>query len=160
MDILPFMEQKNRQLKKLLFLSTKNSARSQIAEGLLKSKASALYEVFSAGTTPTQLNPLAVQVMQEVGIDISGQVATDVADVFREDFTFVITVCDRAEEKCPIYPLASRLHWSISHPETLEEYREVREELSRRIDLFLSGELIHDGDRSRFQQETPATRES
>jgi arsenate reductase len=154
------MEEKNRVVKKLMFLSTKNSARSQIAEGLLRSKAPEEYELISAGTTPTELNPLAVQVMQEIGIDISRQTATDVADVFRIPFNFVITVCDRAEEKCPIYPLASRLHWSISHPEALEEFRQVRDELSRRIDLYLAGQFIHDGDSSRFHSESAAVEES
>jgi arsenate reductase (thioredoxin) len=154
------MEEKNRESKKLLFLSTKNSARSQIAEGLLKAKAPEKWEVFSAGTTPTRLSPVAVQVMKEIGIDISQQRVTDVADVFRTPFNFVITVCDRAEEKCPIYPLASRLHWSISHPETLEESRQVRDELSRRIDLFLSGEFIHDGDRRRFHSDVHAPKQS
>ena len=143
-------------MKKLLFLSTRNSARSQIAEALLRSKAPETYEAYSAGITPTELNPLAVQVLQEVGIDISGHIAKDVAETFHTPFSFVITVCDRDEEKCPIYPLASRLHWSISHPETLEEFRRVRDDLSKRIDSFLSGELIHDGDRSRFQQESEA----
>ena len=125
----------------------------------MRSKAPELYEVFSAGTTPAELNPLAVQVMQEIGIDISNHVATDIGDVFRMPFSFAITVCDRAEEKCPIFPLASRLHWSISHPETLEEYRQVRDDLSRRIELFLSGQFIHDGDRSRFHSDSAALKE-
>ena len=136
-----------------MFLSTGNSARSQIAEGLLKAKAPDAYEVFSAGTTPTEMNPLAVKVMEEIGIDISDQAVTDVVNIFRKSFNFVITVCDRAEEKCPIYPLASRLHWSISHPQNLDDFRQVRDELSRRIDLFLNGQFIHDGERTRFHSD-------
>jgi protein-tyrosine-phosphatase len=138
---------------KLLFLSTKNSARSQIAEALLKAKAPGKYDVYSAGTSPEPLDPLAVAALRELGIDISDHPVNDVANLFRQDYKFVITICSRNEEKCPVYPLATWLHWDISYPRNAEDFRQVRDEISRRIDLFLNGSLIHDGDRSKLGSE-------
>jgi protein-tyrosine-phosphatase len=145
---------------KLLFLSTKNSARSQIAEALLKTKAPEKYTVYSAGTSPEPLDPLAVSSLQELGIDISNNPVKDVADVFGKDYKFVITICSRNEEKCPVYPLATWLHWDISYPQNAEEFRKVRDEISRRIDLFLAGNLIHDGDRRKLGSEKAKETES
>ncbi|HKR95819.1 MAG TPA: arsenate reductase ArsC, partial [Candidatus Angelobacter sp.] len=89
---------------KVLFLCTGNSARSQMAEGLLRHYAGDEYEVFSAGTNPVRLNPLAVQAMREIGIDISQQRSKNVTEFHGMDIPYVITVCDRAKESCPIFP--------------------------------------------------------
>jgi thioredoxin type arsenate reductase len=118
---------------RILFLCTGNSARSQIAEGLLKTKGGSVFEVYSAGVEPKPVNPLAVQVMQEIGIDISNQRSKDVSDVIKHSFDWVITVCDNAKERCPIFPSARLIHWNIRDPETLNDFRQTRDNLSLRI---------------------------
>jgi len=131
----------------VLFLCTHNSARSQMAEGLLRHKAADSFEVCSAGTSPVGLHPLAVAVMGEVGIDISSHRSKPVEEVSNRRFDIVITVCDQAREECPYLPAcAERLHWSVRDPAAvrgrdeaqLEAFRSARNELARRIDLFLS----------------------
>ena len=123
---------------RVLFLCTANSCRSQMAEGFLRHMAGDRFEVTSAGTTPTELNPLAVRVMQEAGIDISGQWAKDSAEFFSQRFHYVITVCKKAKEKCPIFPGAIwRFDWDIQDPDTAEGtaaerlglFRQVRDEI-------------------------------
>ena len=113
-----------------------------MAEGFLRHMAGDRFEVTSAGTTPTELNPFAVHVMQEVGIDISGHWAKDSAEFFRERFHYVITVCKKAKEKCPIFPGAIwRFDWDIHDPaaaqgtatERLEVFRQVRDEIANRV---------------------------
>ncbi len=131
--------------KRVLFLCTHNSSRSQIAEALLREKAGDRFEVLSAGTDPTELHPFAVLVMNEIGIDVSAQESKHIRDYFRQPFDWVITVCDRAREKCPIYPLATWLHWSIMDPESLADFRSARDELARRITAFIEGTYIQDG---------------
>jgi len=116
---------------KILILCTGNSARSQIAEGLFRAKTKA--EVCSAGTHPKELNPLAIQVMNEIGIDISRHQSKDVAIFANEEFDVVITVCDRANDSCPVFPGARMIHWDIPDPETLDDFRSVRDDLARRI---------------------------
>jgi protein-tyrosine-phosphatase len=123
--------------KKILFLCTGNSARSQIAEGLLRKKGGSQIEAYSAGTSPKRLNPLAVQVMDEEGIDISDHESKDVGSLLKQSFDWVITVCDRAREHCPIFPEARIQHWDIPDPENLSDFRSVRDDLSVRIDSFL-----------------------
>jgi arsenate reductase len=87
-----------------LFLCTHNSARSQMAEGLLRSLFGDKYEVLSAGTEPRDVNPNAINVMKEIGIDISNQYSKDVKDFIDKDFDYVITVCGGAKESCPFFP--------------------------------------------------------
>ncbi len=127
---------------RVLFLCTANSCRSQMAEGFLRHLAGDRFEVTSAGTTPTELNPGAVRVMQEAGIDISSHRAKDSADFFRERFHYVITVCKKAKERCPIFPGAIwRLDWDIQDPaacqgteaECLAVFRQVRDEIKERV---------------------------
>ncbi|HKR97195.1 MAG TPA: arsenate reductase ArsC [Candidatus Angelobacter sp.] len=127
---------------KVLFLCTGNSARSQMAEGLLRHYAGDQYEVFSAGTNPVGLNPLAVQAMREIGIDISQQRSKNVAEFYGMDIPYVITVCDRAKESCPIFPgTIKSLHWSFDDPaeahgsaeERLAVFRRVRDEIAEQI---------------------------
>ena len=119
---------------RVLILCTGNSARSQMAEGLLRHDAGDVYEVFSAGTKPTRVRPEAITVMREVGIDISGHRSKSVDEFAGQDFDYVITVCDNAKESCPIFPAKTkRIHWSIEDPaavqgseeETLTAFRRV-----------------------------------
>ncbi len=132
-------------MKRVLFLCTNNSARSQIAQGILNERGGDSFEVYSAGIEPTELSLLAVQVMRKIGIDISRNSVTNVQSYFRDPFDWVITVCKRAKEKCPIYPLASWLHWDIEDPSDLPSFRRARDELLRRIDAFQKGDYIQDG---------------
>jgi len=140
---------------KVLFLCTHNSARSQMAEGLLRHLAGERFEVMSAGTVATQVRPLAVRAMDELGIDISSHESTNMARYLGEPFDYVITVCDEANEACPFFPhAAQRLHWSLPDPaaaegteeERLEFFRSVRDRLWIRI---IEGELLNEGGGSR-----------
>jgi arsenate reductase len=128
--------------RRVLFLCTHNSARSQMAEGLLRHVAGDRFEVTSAGTEATQVRPLAIRAMGEVGIDISSQTSKTLDPYVTQRFDYVITVCDDANEACPIFPNAThRVHWSLPDPSTargtdeerLAVYRTVREELRTRI---------------------------
>jgi arsenate reductase len=131
---------------RVLILCTGNSARSQMAEGLLRHLVGGRYEVFSAGTKPVDVNPLAMEAMRELGIDISKQRSKSVAEFAGQTFAAVITVCDSAAEQCPVFPGAPvRVHWSLpepaaisgTHEEKLAAFRRVRDELERRIRLFV-----------------------
>ena len=123
--------------KRALIVCTGNSARSQIAEGLFRSKAADAIDVFSAGTHPKGLNPIAVQVMHEIGTDISSHRSKNVSEFENQNFDVVITVCDNAKESCPVFPGAKTIHWNIEDPESLDSFRKVRDDLGRRIDQFL-----------------------
>jgi arsenate reductase (thioredoxin) len=129
--------------KRVLFLCTGNSARSQMAEALLRNFAGDRYEVFSAGTAPKGLRPQTVATMKEIGIDVSQQKSKDVREFQDEKFDYVITVCDRAKEHCPIFPGAEPIHWGFDDPAEAEPhnqarmFRHVREEIVQRIRLFL-----------------------
>lgn len=124
--------------KRILILCTGNSARSQMAEGLFRARAPGMIDVHSAGTKPKGLNPLAVQAMKELNIDISRQHSKDVSIYNGQRFDVVITVCDNAKESCPVFPGSQNIHWSTPDPENLESFRKVRDSLSHRIDDFLS----------------------
>src|ERR671921_2945799 len=119
---------------KVLFLCTHNSARSQMAEGLLRHLAGDHFEVYSAGTEATHVRPLAIRAMDEIGIEISGQESKTLARYLREPFDYVITVCDDANEACPLFPGAqSRLHWSFEDPSRAEGSEEERLEVFRGV---------------------------
>jgi arsenate reductase len=119
---------------RVLFLCTHNSARSQMAEGMLRSLAGDHFEVYSAGTEATHVRPLAIRAMDEIGIDISGQESKTLERYLREPFDYVITVCDDANEACPFFPGAqSRLHWSIEDPSKVEGSEDERLEVFRRV---------------------------
>jgi arsenate reductase len=131
--------------RKVLFLCTGNSCRSQMAEGWLRHYAGDRVRVFSAGTRPAALNPLAVAVMRERGIDISAHRSKHVDEVAKEDFLFVVTVCDSAREECPVFPGALyQLHWSIEDPagatgtdeEKLRTFRKIRDEIAEHVHTF------------------------
>ncbi|MBX5452016.1 MAG: arsenate reductase ArsC [Thermogemmatispora sp.] len=137
--------------KRVLVLCTANSARSQMAEGLLRTLAGNQLEVASAGIAPSQVHPLARRVMAERGIDISAQRAKSVDEFRGQSFDVVITVCDQAAEQCPVFPgRAQRLHWSFPDPaavtgseeEQLAAFRAVRDGLEQRIREWLAQEQL------------------
>ncbi|MGB7495548.1 MAG: arsenate reductase ArsC, partial [Candidatus Acidiferrum sp.] len=108
-----------RHKPKVLFLSTGNATRSLIAEGFLRSLTGDRFDVVSVGVERSTLSPLASEVMKEAGIDISGQKTKSVAQSLKEPFGHVITICDTAKERNPIFPFAlGVLHWSILDPNT------------------------------------------
>ncbi len=140
------------QRSRVLFLCTHNSARSQMAEGLLRHLAGDRFEAMSAGTEATRVRPLAVRVMHEIGVDISGQESKTLERYLGEPFDYVITVCDDANEACPVFPGAkNRLHWSFEDPsraegseeERLAVFRAVRDRIADRV----SAELVGGGGR-------------
>lgn len=131
----------------MLFLCTGNSARSQMAEGLLRHLAGDRFQVASAGTNPAGLNPYAVEAMREIGIDISHHVSERMETYLEETFDHVITVCDRAKESCPIFPgCPTQLHWSFEDPaaaqgtyeQRLATFRAIRDQIERRIRRFIA----------------------
>jgi arsenate reductase len=124
--------------KRILILCTGNSARSQMAEGLLRHDAGDRFEVFSAGTKPSQVRPEAIAVMREVDIDISGQQSKTVDELTGQHFDYVLTVCDNAKETCPIFRSKTiAIHHNFEDPasvrgaesERLAAFRRVREGL-------------------------------
>lgn len=129
--------------RRVLFICTHNSARSQMAEGLLRHLGKDRFEVYSAGTEATVVRPMAIQAMAELGIDISHQHSKTLDRYLGEPFDDVITVCDAAAEACPVFPgAARRRHWSFEDPskatgsesEQLQVYRRVRDEIGTRIE--------------------------
>lgn len=133
-------------MRKVLFVCTGNSARSQMAEGLLRALGRGAMEAYSAGTQPKGLNPLAVKAMQEISIDVSGQRSKSLEEYRDARFDTVVTVCDRARESCPHFPNAAKvLHWSLEDPaeadgteeEKLAVFRRVRDQIRARIEEFV-----------------------
>src|SRR5215467_7091357 len=131
---------------RVLFFSTGDSTRSQIAEGFFRRFAGDEFVAMSAATRSLEADPLAREVMQEVGIDISGQHAKNIKDSLTEHFSYVVTVCDASREKFPLWPFTCNiLHWSVLDPEqaqgTTERkrqvFRHVRDEISQRVRDFL-----------------------
>ena len=135
--------------KRVLFVCIHNSARSQMAEELLRKLAGDRFEVESAGLEPGKLNPIVVQSLKEEGVDITGKQTKAVFDLFRigKSYSYVITVCDEASaERCPIFPgLSQRFHWSFTDPskfqgtdkEKLVMVRAVKEEIRAQIKEWL-----------------------
>lgn len=133
------MRMKQKQIKKkVLFICTHNSARSQMAEGLLNSLYGNRYEALSAGTDPTKVNPCARKVMSELGIDISKHCSKSANEFIEQEFDYVITICDHAKETCPFFPGGKkRFHKSFEDPasfkgneaDTLSVFRKVRDEI-------------------------------
>ncbi len=137
--------------RRVLFLCTHNSARSQIAEGLLRAAGGPDLEVHSAGTVASSVRPEAIAVMDEIGIDIRGQSSKTLTAYLDQPFDLVITVCDDADETCPIFPHAGeRLHWSVDDPssvqgaeaERLAGFRQAREALRAQIEQDLMPRLV------------------
>jgi arsenate reductase len=135
---------------RVLFVCTHNSARSQIAEALLRRDGGADFEVSSAGTEVTRVNPLARQVIEETGIDWSGARSKSITEFLDQHFDHVITVCDRAQATCPVFPgSGERLHWSLDDPseaegtdaERLAAFGRTEEEISARLRPFIEDAL-------------------
>ena len=147
----PFAQTAGVKPQRILFLCTHNSSRSQMAEGLLRARGGGHYQVYSAGTHPRRVHPLAIQVMAEVGIDISETASHRAKGI--EEFAdqppidLVVTVCDEAAEECPYFPNARRqVHWGFPDPsaatgteeERLAVFRQVRDAIAARIEIFLN----------------------
>lgn len=133
--------------RRVLFLCTHNSARSQMAEGLLRALGGDRFEAASAGTQQTRVNPLAVRAMGELGIDIAGHESKTLDRFLDERWDYVVTVCDSANEACPVFPgAAHRVHWSFDDPsraagtetERLATFRRVRDEIATRLHGWLA----------------------
>jgi len=132
---------------RVLFLCTGNSCRSQMAEGFLRAYGGDVYEAYSAGTKPSAVNPLAVEVMREVGVDISGHRPKNVTEFLGQHFPLIVTVCDNAKEHCPIFPgPCIREHWRLEDPaeavgppeQRLAVFRKVRDEIGARVRNLVS----------------------
>ena len=105
-----------------------------MAEGLLRQDSGDQFEAFSAGVEPSQVRPLALKAMREVGIDISGQRSKSVDEFSGEEFDYVITVCDNANEHCPVFPgRTKRIHWSFEDPVDMSDFRRVRDQIRERF---------------------------
>jgi ArsR family transcriptional regulator, arsenate/arsenite/antimonite-responsive transcriptional repressor / arsenate reductase (thioredoxin) len=139
----------NVQPTRVLFLCTENSARSQMVEGLLRQSGGSTVEVFSAGTAPSTVHPIAIRTLAEMGIDISQQQAKHL-DIFRDQgFDYIITVCDRAREACPVFSEdAEAIHWSLADPAAVigeeaqaQAFAQTAQQLTVRIRYLLA--LIH-----------------
>lgn len=133
---------------RVLFLCTQNSARSQMAEAFLRQYASDHFEVYSAGLEPSQLHPLAIKAMNEKGIEMEGHYSKPLS-VFlgKLHFSYLITVCDRAEARCPIFPgMGTRLAWPFEDPaetqeneeKQLDKFRQVRDAIELKIKSWLT----------------------
>src|SRR5579871_4241475 len=131
---------------KVLFLSTGNSVRSQMAEGYLRKLGCGKFDAVSAGIEPSGISPVAVEVMREIGIDISKQQPKNVKESLKEHFAYVITVCDMAKERAPIFPFTPNLlHWSLvdpsretGSPDAIKNvFRRVRDEIGSNVEGFL-----------------------
>ncbi|MFH1791656.1 MAG: arsenate reductase ArsC [Candidatus Omnitrophota bacterium] len=132
--------------KRVLFLCTGNSCRSQMAEGFLRSLGGDRFEAYSAGVDPTEINPLSVRVMSEAGLDISAQRSKSVGRYVGHRFDYVITVCDNARQTCPFFAgRCQRIHWDIEDPaaaggaddEKLIVFRKTRDLIERHVLDFL-----------------------
>ena len=131
---------------RVLFVCTHNSARSQMAEGMVRAWGGGRFEAFSAGTEASAVRPEAIAVMREIGIDISGHTSKTILPFLGDEFAWVITVCDQAKESCPVIPgAAQQAHWSIDDPseiegsekERLHAFRTARDTLRDRVHMFL-----------------------
>lgn len=134
---------------RVLILCTANSARSQMAEGVLRWMAGDACDVFSAGTRATSVNPVAIRAMREIGVDISGHRSKVLTEFLSQPFDYVITVCDAAAESCPVFPgKAERIHWSFPDPAAVEgdqaklqAFRDVRDGLIERFRTWMARQI-------------------
>ena len=137
---------------RVLFLCTGNSARSQMAEAFLRKYADAYFGVYSAGLHPKEINPLAIQVMEEAGFDMSGHTSKSLQEFLgKVHFGYLITVCSDADRECPIFPgMGMRLHWPFDDPaafkgtpeEQLAKFRQVRDQIGQKILAWLGEQGI------------------
>jgi arsenate reductase len=127
--------------RKVLFICTHNSARSQIAEGIMNHIYHDKYEAHSAGTKPTQVNPLAIRVMKEIGVDISSQRSKRIREFDGQEFDYVVTLCSDAEDICPFFPGKEHLHKGFEDPaqatgsdeDRLDRFRKIRDKIGQWI---------------------------
>jgi len=136
------------EIQRVLFLCTSNSARSQMAEAFLHKHGGDQFEVHSAGLDPTVINPYTIKVLQEIGIDTSKQYAKSLNSYLgNTHFSYLITVCSNAEERCPIFPgMGKRLHWPFEDPaafegsddQTTEKFREIRDQIEAKVKDWLA----------------------
>ena len=140
------METTGDEPTRVLFVCSHNSARSQMAEGMVRAWGGDRFEAFSAGTEASRVRPEAIAVMREIGIDISGHTSKTILPFLGEPFAWVITVCDAAKESCPVIPGAvQQAHWSIDDPSAVEgdeekrllAFRVARNDLRDRVHMFL-----------------------
>jgi len=142
---------KLKEKKKVLILCTHNSARSQMAEGILKSIAADRFEVVSAGSKAAKVNPYAIRVLAEIDIDISYQQSKSLDQFINHDFDYLITVCDNAAKQCPVFPgNCQKIHWPLEDPaavsgsdqEKIKAFRAVRDELKGLIFNFVKEQTV------------------
>ena len=142
----------NERPIRVLFLCTGNSCRSQMAEALARQLSGGKVEAFSAGTDPKGVHPLTIRALADVGIDASGQASKNLRTLLKEKFDYVITVCDRAKESCPVWPgVKERIQWSFEDPaqvegsdaEKMRAFTDVRNAIESRIRLLLNAVKIH-----------------
>ena len=135
--------------QRVLILCTGNSARSQMAEGLLRHDGGARFAVYSAGTHPSQVRPEAIEAMREIGIDLSAHRSKSVDEFIGQNFDYVITVCDNARENCPIFPAQTKLiHWSFADPAAavgdfatrVAEFRRLRDAIRAHLNEFIKSD--------------------
>jgi len=146
--------------RRVLILCTGNSARSQMAEGILRHDGGSVFDVQSAGVKPSSVRPEAIQVMREIGIDISGHWSKSVDEFIGQEFDTVITVCDNAKETCPVFPgKTERVHRSFEDPpppgvgsdeERLSIFRSVRDEIRKWMKDYIAGQTAQNDEASSF----------
>src|SRR3989338_287187 len=133
-------------MKRVLFLCTGNSARSQMAEGFLRHMAGDRFEVFSAGVKPTAVNLLVIKVMAEIGIDISKHMSKSVMEFIDQNFDYVVTVCGNAQKTCPVFPGEhEKIHWDLEDPaasegseeDKLKVFRKIRNDIKNNVLVFI-----------------------
>lgn len=138
--------------KKVLFLCTGNSARSQMAEAFLQKYAGGQFEVYSAGLEPKGINPYTVRIMDEAGLSLNGHRSKPLTEYMgKVHFDYLITVCSDADENCPFFPgMGQRLHWGFEDPaafvgsedEILAKFREVRDQIDERVQEWLAEAVV------------------
>ena len=137
------------EIKKVLFLCTGNSVRSQMAEGLLNALGGGKWTARSGGVFPSYVHPLAIRAMEEIGIDISQQTSKSMDQFVKKEFDHLITLCDEAAQSCPAFPgQGKRLHWPSENPaaaigtieERLSVFRRIRDDIKNKIEDFLKSE--------------------
>ena len=138
--------------KRIIFICTGNSCRSQMAEGLMKDSAGENFDVLSAGTHPSKVHPAAIKVMKEWGIDIQNQKSESINNYLEKNIEIIITVCEKANQTCPSFPNGeSRIHWNIKDPfhswdseeRDLAPYRIARNEIKKKINNLLIVENLN-----------------
>lgn len=143
--------------KRVLFLCTGNSVRSQMAEAILNHLGSPEWIATSAGLFPSYVHPLAIKAMDEIGIDISKQISKSMDQFLTDEFDYVITLCDYMATSCPVFPgQARRIHWSLEDPagaigtveERMEVFRKVRDEIRQKIEDFLKSASSEDNSKN------------